>query len=174
MIVTKDEKVYKKLRPVMVGLGCCMDPNQAFLVRRGLKTLPLRVKQSQESAWRIAQFLESHDKIAWIRYPGLSSHPQHELCKKMMKGPGNMMSFGLRGGIQDGKKFLDSLKVCVLAVSLGGVETLIQHPASMTHAKLSPEARLAGGVSDDLVRLSVGIEDVDEIIADLSQALEKI
>uniref|UniRef100_A0A7S4UYL2 plant cystathionine gamma-synthase n=1 Tax=Guillardia theta TaxID=55529 RepID=A0A7S4UYL2_GUITH len=160
MIVTKTEKLYKKLRPVMVGLGCCMDPNQAFLVRRGLKTLPLRVKQSQESAWKIAKFLEEHDKIAWIRYPGLASHPQHELCKRMMKGPGNMMSFGLRGGLEDGKRFLDSLKVCVLAVSLGGVETLIQHPASMTHAKLSPEARLAGGVSDDLVRLSVGIEDV--------------
>jgi len=174
VIVTKTEEMYKKLRPMMITVGSCMDPNQAFLVRRGLKTLPLRIDKAQDSAVRIAMFLEKHPKVAWVAYPGLESHPQHELCMRIMRGPGTMMSFGLKGGVEEGRKFLNSLRLCVLAVSLGGVETLIQHPASMTHAKLSPEARQQGGVTDDLVRLSIGIEDVEEIMGDLNQALSKI
>jgi len=174
MIVARDEAVYKRLRPMMVTLGACMDPNQAFLVRRGMKTLGLRMRAAQENAIRVAEFLEAHPKVAWVRYPGLASHPQHELGKRIMKGPGAMISFGVRGGLEGGRALLNSVRLCVLAVSLGGVETLIQHPASMTHAKLSPEARLQGDVTDDLVRLSVGVEEASDIIADLDKALAAV
>ena len=174
MILTKTAEVYKKIRPVMVTMGCNMDPHQAFLTRRGLKTLALRIDRAQENAVKVAEFLESHPKIAWVMYPGLKSHPQYELAKKMMNGPGSMMSFGLKGGLSAGKKLMDSVELCVLAVSLGGIETLIQHPASMTHSKLSAAAKKEGGISDELVRLSVGIEEAEDIIADLGQALEKV
>lgn len=172
MVITKDEALYKRLRPLMVTLGACMDPNQAFLIRRGMKTLGIRMEAAQANAIKVAEFLESHPNVEWVRYPGLASHPQHKLSKRMLKGPGAMISFGVKGGIDGGRKLLNSLRVCILAVSLGGIETLIQHPASMTHAKLTPEARAQGDVTDDLVRLSVGIEDVDEIIGDLQSALE--
>lgn len=171
VIVTKTEADYKKIRPVMVNMGCNMDPHQAFLTRRGLKTMGIRIDRAQENAMKVATFLEQHPKVEWIVYPGLPTHPQYELGKKLMRGPGSMMSFGLKGGIQAGKKLMDSVQLCVLAVSLGGIETLIQHPASMTHSKLSAAARKEGGISDELVRLSVGIEEADEIIADLEQAL---
>jgi methionine-gamma-lyase len=121
----------------------------------------------------VAEFLEAHPKVEKILYPGLESHPQYELGKKQMKGPGTMISFEVRGGIEAGKKVMDNVKLAVLAVSLGGVETLIQHPASMTHSKLSREARQTAGITDGLVRLSVGIEDVEDIIIDLEQALAK-
>jgi methionine-gamma-lyase len=171
MIVTKTEADYKKVRTMMVNLGCNMDPHQAFLTRRGLKTLAIRMDRAQENAMKVAKFLESHPKVDWLLYPGLTSHPQYELGKKLMKGPGSMMSFGLKGGLDAGRKLMNNVKFCVLAVSLGGIETLIQHPASMTHSKLSPEARKQGGITDDLVRLSVGIEEPEDIIADLAQAL---
>jgi len=151
-----------------------MDPHQAFLARRGLKTMGIRIDRSQENAIKIAHYLESHPKIDWIAYPGLKSHPQYELGKRLMHGPGSMMSFGLKGGLDAGKKLMDSVRLCVLAVSLGGIETLIQHPASMTHSKLSQAAKKEGGISDELVRLSIGIEEVEDIIADLEQALEQI
>ncbi|MEI6433611.1 MAG: aminotransferase class I/II-fold pyridoxal phosphate-dependent enzyme [Bacteroidota bacterium] len=174
VIVTKTEADYKKIRPIMVNMGCNMDPHQAFLTRRGLKTMGIRIDRAQENAMKVAQFLEKHPKVDWIVYPGLPTHPQYELGKKLMRGPGSMMSFGLKGGINAGKKLMDSVQLCVLAVSLGGIETLIQHPASMTHSKLSPAARKEGGISDELVRLSVGIEEADEIIADLDQALAAV
>jgi len=174
MIVTKTEADYKKVRPVMVNMGCNMDPHQAFLTRRGLKTLGIRIDRAQENAIKVAAYLESHPKVAWIMYPGLRSHPQYELGRKLMRGPGSMMSIGLKGGLEAGKKLMDHVQLCVLAVSLGGIETLIQHPASMTHSKLSHEAKKVAGISDELVRLSVGIEDADDIIADLDQALEHI
>jgi len=174
VVIAKDEATYKLMRPMVINLGTNMDPNQAFLVRRGIKTLPLRVDRAQENAIKVADFLENHPQVEWIRFPGLKSHPQHDLAKRLMKGPGSMISFGVKGGLEGGRVLLNSLKFCVLAVSLGGVETLIQHPASMTHAKLSQEARLAADITDDLVRLSVGIEEVDDIIADLSQALDKV
>ena len=107
-------------------------------------------------------------------YPGLPSHPQYELGKKLMRGPGSMISFGLKGGLDAGRKLMNSVELCILAVSLGGIETLIQHPASMTHSKLSAEAKRQGGISDELVRLSVGIEEAEDIIADLAQALDNI
>ncbi len=174
IIVTKNETDYKKGRQMMVTRGCNMDPHQAFLTRRGLKTLALRIDRAQENAMKVATFLENHPKVAWVMYPGLKSHPQYELGKKMMRGPGAMMSFGLKGGLPAGKRLMNEVRLCVLAVSLGGIETLIQHPASMTHSKLSAAAKKEGGISDELVRLSVGIEEAEDIIADLEQALQKI
>ena len=158
----------------MVYMGCNMDPHQAYLVLRGVKTLSLRVERNQENALKVARFLESHPKIAWIKYPGLKSHPQFKLAKKQMSGFSSMISFGLKGGLKAGRKLMDNVHLASLAVSLGGVETLIQHPASMTHAAVSKENKLNAGITDDLVRLSVGIEDVNDIINDLDQALKKV
>jgi methionine-gamma-lyase len=174
IVVAKKEEDYRKMRTMMINLGCNMDPHQAFLVRRGLKTLGIRIDRAQENSQKVAEFLESHPKVEWVRYPGLKSHPQYELGKKFMRGPGSMMSFGLKGGLDAGKQLMNNVNFCILAVSLGGIETLIQHPASMTHSKLSAEAKKQGGITDELVRLSVGIEDVSDIIADLDQALARI
>lgn len=174
IIVTKTEELYKKIRPVMVGMGCNMDPHQAYLALRGVKTLGIRVERAQENALKIANWLEKHPKIEWIRYPGLNSHPQHELAMKQMRGPGAMFSFEVKGGIEAGVTLMNNVKLATLAVSLGGVETLIQHPASMTHSGMSAENRLKSGISDGLVRYSVGIEDVNDLIEDLDQALSKI
>jgi len=174
IIITKEQELYKKLRHSMVYMGSNMDPHQAYLVLRGVKTLALRVERNQSNAEIVAEFLEQHPKVAWVKYPGLKSHPQYELAKKQMAGPGSMISFGLKGGFEAGKKLMDSVHLALLAVSLGGVETLIQHPASMTHASVSKENKLKAGITDDLVRFSVGIEDVNDIINDLKQALEQV
>jgi len=174
MIVTKTEADYKALRPVMTNMGCNMDPHQAFMTRRGLKTLGIRIDRAQENAKRVAKHLQDHPKIEWVMYPGLESHPQHELSKEQMDGPGAMMSFGVKGGYDAGKKLMDHVELALLAVSLGGIETLIQHPASMTHSKLTAEAKAKAGISDELVRFSIGIEDVNDIIADLDQALSHV
>ncbi len=174
VIVAKSEDIYKKIRHTMVYTGCNMDPTQAFMVLRGLKTLGIRIDRAQENAMKVAKFLESHPAVDWIRYPGLESHPQYELVRKQMSGFGSMMSFGLKGGYEAGRKLMDNVHLALLAVSLGGVETLIQHPASMTHAAVSHENKLKAGITDDLVRFSVGIEDVDDIIDDLTHGLEAI
>ena len=173
VVIAKDEALYKKLRSVMVTLGFNMDPHQAYLVIRGVKTLSIRIDRAQESAMKIATYLENHPKISWVRFPGLVSHPQHELAKTQMDGFGSMISFELIGGIEAGRKLMNSVQMAILAVSLGGVETLIQHPASMTHSKVSAEGKEKAGITDGLVRYSVGIEDVADLIADLEQALEK-
>jgi len=173
VLVAKDEAIYKQLRAMMVMSGCNMDPHQAWLVSRGLKTLSIRVDRAQQSAMEIAKWLEKHPKIEWVSYLGLPSHPQFELVKKQMKGPGAMLSFEVKGGVEGGRRLMDAVKLATLAVSLGGVETLISHPASMTHASMGKEARLASGISDGLVRYSVGIENVEDLIADLEQALAK-
>lgn len=172
VVVAKTEELYKQIRHAMVYLGCNMDPHQAYMVSRGLKTLAIRIERAQENAMKIAKFLENHEKVDWIKYPGLKSHPQHELAKKQMKGFGSMISFGVKGGLEAGKKLMDNVQLAALAVSLGGVETLIQHPASMTHAAVGKEDKIKAGITDDLVRFSVGIEDVDDIIADLEHALK--
>lgn len=174
ILVAKDEVLYKRLRSNMVNLGFNMDPHQAYLVIRGLKTLGIRMDRSQVNAGIIARFLEQHPKVDWVRYPGLPSHPQYELGRSQMKGPGSMISFELKGGLKAGKILMDNVKVAILAVSLGGVETLIQHPASMTHSKVSKEGKLKAGITDGLVRYSVGIEDVDDLVNDLKQALDKV
>lgn len=174
VIVAKDPDLYKLLRQTMVYMGGNMDPHQAYLVIRGVKTMALRMDKSEASARKIAAWLENHPKIEWVKYPGLKSHPQHELAKKQQSGFGAMISFELKGGIEAGEILQNNVKLCLLAVSLGGVETLIQHPASMTHAGMSKEARLAAGITDGLVRFSIGIEDCEDIIADLEQALAKV
>ena len=170
-LIAKDPDVYKKLRQTMVYMGGNMDPHQAYLTSRGVKTLALRMDRSQESAMKIAQYLEKHPKVAWVKYPGLTSHPQYELAKKQMSGFGTMMSFELKGGLKAGELLMNNVSLAMLAVSLGGVETLIQHPASMTHAGLSKQVREEAGITDGLVRFSVGIEDCEDIIADLDKAL---
>jgi methionine-gamma-lyase len=174
IIVTKDEETYTAMRKMLNQLGGTIDPFNAFLVHRGLKTLALRMQRHSENAMKIAEFLENHPKVAWVRYPGLKSFPYYETAQKQHSAPGGMISFELKGGINAGAVMMNSVKLCQLAVSLGGVETLIQHPATMTHASMGKEAREAAGITDGLVRLSVGIENVDDLIADLEQALEQI
>lgn len=171
IIVAKEKELYDKLRSMMVMLGCNVDPHQAYMIIRGMKTLGIRIDRAQENSMKVAEFLEKHPKVAWIKYPGLKSYPQYELAMKQMRGPGSMISFGLTGGFDAAKKMLDKVKVALLAVSLGGVETLIQHPASMTHSKVGAEDKIKAGITDDLIRLAIGIEDVDDIITDLDQAL---
>jgi len=174
VIVAKTEELYKTIRHSMVYLGGNMDPHQAFMVIRGVKTLAIRIERAMESAMKVAEYLEGHEKVAWIKYPGLKSHPQHELAKEQMAGFGSMISFGLKGGLEAGKILMDNVHLAILAVSLGGVETLIQHPALMTHAAVSKEDKDKAGITEDLVRFSVGIENVEDIIADLDQALAKV
>jgi methionine-gamma-lyase len=174
MIVAKTKEIYNKLRPVMIIMGCNMDPHQAWLTRRGLKTLGIRIDRAQENSIKVASYLENHPKVEWVKYPGLESHPQFELAKQQMRGPGAMISFELKGGLESGKIMMNNVKLALLAVSLGGIETLIQHPASMTHSKLSKDAKIAAGITDGLVRLSVGIENVEDIIADIEQALASV
>lgn len=174
VIIAKEEEMYKKIRGSMVYLGGNMDPHQAFLTHRGLKTLSIRMDKAEQNAMLVAEYLENHPKIEWIKYPGLKSHPQHELAKKQMKGFSSIISFGLKGGLEAGRTLMDNVHMALLAVSLGGVESLIQHPASMTHAGMSKEAREAADITDGLVRFSVGIEDVEDIIEDLEHALAKV
>ena len=174
VIVTKTKEMHQRLRPVMVSLGVNMDPHQAFLVHRGLKTLGLRIEKAEKSALKIAQWLEQHPKVAWVKYPGLKTHPQYALAKKQMRGFGTMISFELKGGLEAGEQLMNNVQVAILAVSLGGVETLIQHPASMTHSGMSREERETAGITDGLVRYSVGIEDEEDLIGDLEQALGKV
>jgi len=174
MIVAGTTDLLKRIKPVHSYLGACMDPHQAWLVLRGLRTLSLRVHAAQVNAERIAPFLEQHSKVEWVRYPGLPSHPQHKLAQRQMDGPGSLISFEVRGGYEAGVRLLDSLQLMTMAVSLGGVETLVQHPASMTHAAMARPERLEAGISDGLVRLSVGCEDVEDLIADLEKAFEHV
>lgn len=173
MIVAREERHFKRLRKVLTLMGGTMDPHQAWLVLRGVKTLALRVEKSQDSAMKLARFLEAHPMVSWVNYPGLDSHPQHALAKKQMKGFGSMLCFGLKGGFEAGRKMIDAVRLCTLAVSLGGVESLIQHPASMTHAGVSEEERKAAGISDELIRLSVGCEGYEDLREDLDQALHR-
>lgn len=172
MIVLKDENEYPAFRKILNHLGGVIDPFNSFLVHRGIKTLNLRMKKHCENARKIAEYLENHPKIDWVRFPGLKSHSQFELGKKQMLGPGGIIACELKGGIEAGRKLMDNIKVWQLAVSLGGVESLIQHPASMTHASMSKEIREKAQITDGLIRLSVGIEDADELIRGLEIGLE--
>ncbi|MFZ2040656.1 MAG: PLP-dependent transferase, partial [Desulfobacterales bacterium] len=141
------------------------------LVLRGIKTLALRMRRHSESAMTIAQWLAVHPKVARVYYPGLESHPGHAIAKRQMKAFGGMIAFEITGGLAAGKQMMNRLRLCTLAVSLGDCETLIQHPASMTHAIYSPAERQAAGISDGLIRMSVGLEAPEDIIADLEQAM---
>jgi methionine-gamma-lyase len=172
VLVARDAALLKRLRAVMIATGCNMDPHQAYLVNRGVKTLGLRLERAQASALRIAAWLEARPEVAWVRYAGLPSHPQYELAKRQMRGPGAMISFELKGGLEAGRRLMDRVRLATLAVSLGGVETLIEHPASMTHAGVPRDERIKAGISDGLVRYAVGIEDAEDLIEDLRQGLE--
>ncbi|MFH1852342.1 MAG: PLP-dependent aspartate aminotransferase family protein [Candidatus Neomarinimicrobiota bacterium] len=174
IIVAKNEKLFKQIRPVLRSMGGTMDPHQSWLVLRGLRTLALRVEKSQANAIRLADFLEQHPKVEWVRYPGLQSHPQYDLARKQMDGPGFMISFEVKGGAEAGKTIMNNVQVPTLAVSLGGYESLIQHPASMTHAGMSRDCQEKAGITAGLIRLAVGCEDVNDIEADLARCLDLI
>jgi methionine-gamma-lyase len=173
-IVAGNSSFIQKMAPVVGYTGGIMGPHEAWLCIRGLKTLHIRMERHAENAMKVAEFLESRPEIEWVRYPGLPGHPQHELARKQMSGYSGMLSFELRGGIEAGSRLMDNVRLCSLAVSLGATDTLIQHPASMTHSCVPSKVRNRVGITDGLVRLSVGIEDYEDIIADLEQALEKI
>jgi cystathionine beta-lyase/cystathionine gamma-synthase len=153
--------------------GGILSPFESWLILRGVKTLAVRMKQHDESGRKVAAFLAQHKKVKKVFYPGLADHPQHELAKKQMTGFGSMISFET-GSLEKANALLKSVRVCTLGESLGGVETLISHPATMTHAAVGVEERARLGITDGLVRISVGIEDVDDLLADLDQALAQV
>ena len=165
----KDDGLYNRLKYVQNGMGAIPSPFDSFLALRGLKTLHIRMERHQYNALAIAKWLEKHKNVDKVRYPGLESHPQHELAKSQMSGFGGMISFWLRDGVCV-KKFIESLKIFTLAESLGGVESLVEHPAIMTHASVPIEHRENLGITDNMIRLSVGIETLDDLMDDLKQA----
>ena len=173
-IVTRDPELYKVIRKTLTVFGGTMDPHQAWLILRGARTLSLRMERAQQNAFHLAEFLHGHSKVEWVRYPGLPDHPQHRLAGEQMEGYGSMICFGVKGGLQGGVTLLNGVQVISLAVSLGGIESLIEHPASMTHAAISKGERLKAGILDELVRLSVGCEDVEDLKEDLDRALALI
>lgn len=163
-----DQARYVGLKDITGG---CMSPFNAWLTLRGVKTLGVRMERHSSNAMKIAQFLESHPAITHVYYPGLLAHPQYDLYKRQMTLPGGVISFEIAGGFESGRRMINAVNLCLLAVSLGDTETLIQHPASMTHSPVPPEERLKAGITDGLIRLSVGLEDPDDIIDDLQQAI---
>src|SRR5258706_9535281 len=173
IVVLNDKEMAEWIGFVQNSAGAILSPFDSWLVLRGTKTLALRMEQHDKSGRAVAAFLEDHPKVLKIYYPGSPSHKQHELAKRQQKGFGSMVSFDV-GSLENARRVLESTKVCTLAESLGGVETLICHPATMTHASVAPEVRERLGITDGLVRISVGIEDTDDIIADLDQALSAV
>ena len=173
VIITNHQHVYERMKYIQKTIGAVSSPFDCWLNLSGLKTLHLRMKRHEESAMAIAEFLEGHSKIDRVLYPGLASHPQHAIAKAQMSGFSGMIAFELTGGTEAGKRLMNNVQLCGLAESLGSVETMITHPASMTHVDVPAEDRRKRGLTDGLVRLSVGIEDVEDIIADLESALEK-
>jgi cystathionine beta-lyase/cystathionine gamma-synthase len=158
----------KKLRRILGGV---LDPHAAWLMLRGMKTLAIRMEKHNENGQKVAEYLETHSKVERVHYPGLSTHPQHSLAKKQMKGFGGVLSFELKGDVNRARRFVDNLKLALIAASLGGTETLVSQPSTVSHYFMDPEERRKAGISDSLIRLSLGIEDADDIIADLAQAL---
>lgn len=174
MIIAGNQVIFEKIRPVLNLFGGTMDPHQAWLILRGVRTLPLRVERSQENALKLAHFLKEHPMVTWVSYPGLPDHPQYELARKQMDGFGGMIAFGVQRGLDGGRILMNSVRLFTLAVSLGGVESLIEHPASMTNASVPEHKRTEAGILDELVRISVGCEDYEDLRDDLNQALNRI
>ncbi len=174
IIVTSTEEQTRRLREVLNHHGGSIDPHQAWLVHRGLKTLGLRLEKAQQNAQAISELLHDHPAIEWVRYPGAPDHPQRELAARQMDGPGALLCFGVRGGLDAGRTLMESVELATLAVSLGGVETLIEHPASMTHACMARDDRERAGITDNLIRLSVGCEDTEDLLRDLAAALDAV
>ncbi|MCB0292519.1 MAG: PLP-dependent transferase, partial [Calditrichaeota bacterium] len=173
-LLLNDESLYEKIKFTQNAAGGILSPFDSYLILRGTKTLAVRMRQHQKNAIRIAKFLESHPRVNRVIYPGLESHPQHELAQKQMSGFGGMLSFELDGNIKDAKRFVEGLKYFALAESLGGVESLIELPAVMTHASVPPEERRKIGLADGLIRISAGIENGDDLLEDLEGAFQKI
>jgi methionine-gamma-lyase len=171
-IIGQKEFVVRAKEGVLRNFGAVISPFNAWLTLQGLTTLPLRFARHSENATRVAAFLEAHPAVAWVRHPSLTSHPQHELAKRQMDAFGGMITLELKGGRAAGEHLVDHLQLCSLAVSLGDVRTLICHPASTTHSHVPAEIRRRTGITDGLVRISIGLEDAEDIIADLGQALE--
>jgi cystathionine gamma-lyase len=172
-LVTSDEEIAKKiafLSNSMGGIGSAFD---AYISMRSLKTLALRMRQHDTNGRQVAEFLAKHGKVDRVVYPGLASHPQHQLAREQMSGFGGMITIYIKGGMNSARAFLENVKVFALAESLGGVESLIEHPAIMTHASVPPENRKALGIDDAMIRLSIGVENVEDLLRDLSQALER-
>ena len=174
-IILKDKDLAEKLYFIQNSCGAVPGPQDCFLVLRGIKTLHVRMDRHCENAIKVASFLSNHEKVSEVYYPGLKSHPNHKIAKEQMKNFGGMISFTTKGNmLEDAKKVITSTKIFSLAESLGGVESLCGHPVSMTHAAIPKEEREKSGVVESLIRLSVGIEDIEDLIEDLNQALEKI
>ena len=172
-VITNDDELAEQFQFLQFAAGAVQSPFDCYLANRGIKTLELRMHRHQENALKIAAFLESHKKVDRVLYPGLPSHPNHELASQQMDGYSGMLSFYVRGGLSDASRVMQNTKLFSLAESLGGVESLIEHPALMTHASLPAQVREQLGIADTLIRLSVGIENGDDLIEDLDQALNK-
>lgn len=173
-VITNDSAVAEKIKFLQKSIGAVPSPFDCYLAMRSLKTLAVRMQAHEKNALQVAKFLESHSKVDKVLYPGLESHPQHSVAKKQNSGFSGMITFFIKGGLKESQKFLESVRVFALAESLGGVESLIEHPAIMTHASVPAENRKALGIHDNLIRISVGIENIDDLIQDLSAAFQKI
>ncbi len=169
-----DQQMMHKIKMMRRDFGGTLDPMPAWLILRGMKTMAIRVRQQNASAMVLAEFLSTQKKVKAVHYPGLKEHPQHQLAKKQMKGFGGMLSFEIKGGTKDAMKFTESCKIATLAASLGGVETLVSQPYNMTHTQMSAKERAATGIPETLVRVSVGIEDAEDLVADFKQALAAV
>jgi len=174
ILVTNNEELFNKLKFLQNAIGAVPSPFDCFMVMRGIKTLHVRMREHEKNAFAIARFLEKHSKVEKVHYPGLPSHPQHEIAKKQQTGFGGMITFWLKGGLEQSKQFLENLNIFACAESLGGVESLAEHPAIMTHASVPPEDRAKLGISDTLCRLSVGIEDQEDLLNDIKTALDAV
>ncbi len=163
-----------KIKMMRRDFGGTLDPIPAWLILRGMKTMAIRVRQQNATAMALAEFLSTHRKVTAVNYPGLKTHPQHQLAKKQMKGFGGMLSFEIRGTTRDAMRFTESVKTATLAASLGGVETLVSQPYNMTHAQMSAKERAETGIPETLVRVSIGIEDVEDLLGDFKQALAAV
>jgi cystathionine gamma-lyase len=172
-IMLSDDEIYERLKFNQNSMGAILSPFDSYMTLRGIKTLALRMREHERNAMRMAEFLEGHPRVKRVLYPGLKSHPQHELAKKQMSGFGGMLSFEIDGGYREAKRLVESTKIFLLAESLGGVESLIELPGPMTHSSLPKEERDRLGIGDNLVRMSVGVEHIDDLIDDIDQALKK-
>ena len=174
VVVARDPSMLKTLRDAAIMFGLTIDPHQSWLLLRGIRTLGMRVERAQANAMSIARWLEDHEQVAWVRYPGLPSHPQFKLAQQQMDGPGSIIAFEMRGGVTAGSILMNSVRMITLAVSVGGVESLIEHPASMTHKSVPESEQRRQGITAGLVRLSAGCEDLDDLLADLTQAMAHV
>lgn len=174
IVIARDPAMLRELRDAATTFGLTIDPHQAWLALRGIRTLGMRVERAQQNALALAQWLERQEEVERVYFPGLPSHPQYELAQRQMSGPGSVLAFELRGGEEAGRVLMNHLRTITLAVSLGGVESLIEHPASMTHKSVPAEEQRRQGITPGLVRLSAGCEDLDDLLADLAQAMTAV